>query len=83
MKSKAIVWGSGKSAYTVANYLKAEFADSIDFVGFYVSDHQHINKAGDDPIYTINEVVSNSNVIADILLDVLYLQRDFQISLTS
>lgn len=68
MKSKALVWGSGKSAYTVANYLKAEFADSMDFVGFYVSDHQHINNAGDEPIYTIDEVVSNSNVIVDILI---------------
>ncbi len=68
MKNKVLVWGNGKSAYTVANYIRTEFADSMDFVGFYVSDYQYKNNAGDEPVYVMSEVISDSNEIADALI---------------
>jgi len=68
MKSKALIWGNGKSAYMVANYVKTEFADCMDFVGFYVSSYQNVNNAGNESIYSMNEVISDSNEIADVLI---------------
>ncbi len=68
MKARALVWGNGKSAYTVANYVKTEFADSMDCVGFYVSDCTKLNDVGNEIIYTLDEVVSNSDGIADVLI---------------
>ncbi len=68
MKSKALVWGNGKSAYTVANYVRTELSASMDCVGFYVSNCKILNKDVNEPVYTMDEVVSDNNEIADVLI---------------
>lgn len=85
MKRKVLIWGNGKSAYTVANYIKANFADCMDFIGFYVADYQHIYETSNEPIYKQSQIISEKCDVAEVLVipnpgkkiaDILYEHRN-------
>lgn len=68
MKSKVLVWGIGKSAHTVAAYIKKAFSDCMDFVGFYVQDYQKVRYIDGESVFTMGELLANNFEIADILI---------------
>lgn len=68
MKSKVLIFGNGKSANIVANYIRAEFDDCMSFVGFYVLNYKSVNDKIDKNIYLLSQVTSGNFEIADTLV---------------
>lgn len=68
MKNKVLIWGTGKSAHTVLDYIKGAFCDEMEVVGYYSPSVHPSSQYNDLKVYELNEVIADSGELADVLI---------------